>query len=327
MRALSIGALVGVGFASALPCESRACIWTYGTDHHGHRTEINARNPQAYIDRLTGRKRERPNWIEQRDSLSKLVNRGGTYEQENDYAVALIHLGQYDEALEILLRIEREHPGLYATAANLGTLYELRGDNELALRWIKEGIRRNDASHYRTEWLHVKILEAKIAMTKDPKWLESHSVLGLDFGDEATPVEPSAKIDGWDRTLGDVRQALEYQLEERMQFVDPPDVIVGDLLTDLGNVNSITLAVEYAIPVYELALTYGTPREEIVRLRKAHFEHLSAWNLLSGASGHFVETMLGIAAIVGLVLVAMLVVVYWRWRSRRTRSVAATFEI
>jgi hypothetical protein len=52
-------------------------------------------------------------------------------------------------------------------AANLGTALELLGNKEEALHWIREGIRRNPQSHEGTEWLHAKILEAKIAAQKD----------------------------------------------------------------------------------------------------------------------------------------------------------------
>jgi hypothetical protein len=67
----------------------------------------------------------------------------------------------------------------------------LTGKNEKALRWIREGLRRNPNSHSETEWLHVLILEAKIAAAKDPEWIKTHSVLALDFGNSDTAVLPS----------------------------------------------------------------------------------------------------------------------------------------
>jgi hypothetical protein len=50
--------------------------------------------------------------------------------RENDAAVRLVLKGDVPAALEMLKKIEVEHPGLYATAANLGTCYELSGDDE-----------------------------------------------------------------------------------------------------------------------------------------------------------------------------------------------------
>jgi hypothetical protein len=161
---------------------------------------------------------------------------------KNDLATSLAHTGEAAEAVKLLEEIEAEKPGLYATASNLGTAYELAGDNERALQWIREGIARNPNSHERSEWLHVKILEAKLAMAQDPKWLESHSVLAW----EGRPA-PDRRIDdtlaensvagnrGEKLTAEQVEAALIYQLHERLQFVDPPDAIVGALLLDLGD--------------------------------------------------------------------------------------------
>jgi tetratricopeptide (TPR) repeat protein len=90
------------------------------------------------------------------------------FTDRSDYAVALMYLGRSQEAVGLLNQLEKERPGEYFVAGNLGTAYELSGNNEEALRWIREAIRRNPASHEGTEWLHEKILEAKIAQQKEP---------------------------------------------------------------------------------------------------------------------------------------------------------------
>ena len=106
--------------------------------------------------------------------------RGSTnFNDRSDYAVALMYIGRSKEAVELLRQLEKERLGEYFVAANLGTAYELSGNNEEALRWINEGIRRNPASHGGTEWLHAKILEAKIAQQKDADYFKKHSVLEL----------------------------------------------------------------------------------------------------------------------------------------------------
>ena len=176
----------------------------------------------------------------------------------------LLHLGDTERAIELLEEVEEEKPGEYVTAANLGTAYELAGRDPDALEWIREGIRRNPESHQGTEWLHVKVLEAKVALDGDPRWLDSRTVLGLDFGAGATPQRPPGASDD---DLSGAERALLYQLHERLQFISPPDPIVADLLFDLGNVLALTLTVEHAVPVYERALEYGPPREELVRRR------------------------------------------------------------
>src|SRR6185503_7493595 len=102
----------------------------------------------------------------------------------------------------------------YVVAANLGTAYELHGDLVAARRWIAEAIRRNPYSHEGTEWLHVLILDARMALAKDPNWLASHSVLGIDFGNEPAPLVPKA----WPKNQDgqSTVRALQYQLRERM---------------------------------------------------------------------------------------------------------------
>lgn len=55
--------------------------------------------------------------------------RGSTkFEDRSDYAVALMYLGRSSEAVELLQSLEREQPGDYSVAANLGTALELSGD-------------------------------------------------------------------------------------------------------------------------------------------------------------------------------------------------------
>ena len=95
---------------------------------------------------------------------------------------------------------------------------------------------RLSAKHGRdqgTEWLHVRVLEAKLAMNDEPKWLESNSVSGIDK--TGGNLETSATGNrGKKLSLDQVKAALMYQLHERLQFVKPPDAIVGALLLDLG---------------------------------------------------------------------------------------------
>ena len=69
-------------------------------------------------------------WIRRRERLRKEVEDGGDYKTQNDLASALMHTGEPKAAIPILEEIERTNPGLYQTASNLGTAYELAGDNE-----------------------------------------------------------------------------------------------------------------------------------------------------------------------------------------------------
>jgi tetratricopeptide (TPR) repeat protein len=182
------------------------------------------------------------------DSLYKIDK---SHETLSDYGVILIYLGRYDDAINVYRRIEREHPGLYATAANIGTAFELAGEIDSASYYIRQAITIDPDSHEGSEWIHLKILEAKQKMISDPNYLDHASILGLDFGTAEKPVDPKTQ------NIHDVQTQLAFQLGERLSFVKPPDKIVGQLLFDLGNMHAITTDVQTALECYEFAETYG----------------------------------------------------------------------
>lgn len=250
-----------------------ACINTYGTNLQGKivPTFITEGDLVEYLT-----KPEAPDWRAEKRKLSGNLA-GSPIEQQNDYAVALLHLGEIKPALAILVRIEQTRPGLYATATNLGTAYELVGKNEHALSWIRSGMRRNPRSHHGSEWLHAAILETKLALAKDHDLLRTRSVLGLDFGTGAVPRMPARfPRDSAGKPLDaeGTRQAIHVQMTERLQFVPPPDAIVGDLLFDYANLLMLTDTMENAVGLYELALRYGTPRAPLAQQRLAHARSL-----------------------------------------------------
>jgi hypothetical protein len=195
-------------------------------------------------------------WEARRDRLRTDLANGGDYRVKNDLATSLAHTGQAAEAVTLLEQIEAEKPGLYVTAANLGTAYELAGNDEKALEWIRQGIERNARAHEGTEWLHVRILQAKLALKDDPRWLESNSVLGPRKG--TGQVEFSV-VGNRDEALSteQIKAALIYQLHERLRFVNPPDAIVGSLLLDLGElITHEPSGSGGAYDVYKLAYSY-----------------------------------------------------------------------
>jgi tetratricopeptide (TPR) repeat protein len=241
------------------------CLWYYGTTLAGERVELADFPPDVYVQRLSeGRTHEL-------HALAPLPPRPAPtddFRKRSDHAATLIHKGDLTPAIEILEAIEKEKPGEYIVAVNLGTAYELAGDNDRALRWIREGLQRNPNSHYGTEWLHVRILESKIALAKDPAWLKTNSVLGLDFGRDLAPTMPTSWPAGKDAAA--TLHALEYQLSERLGFVKAPDPLTGSLIADLGHLNVLTRAVGYGPPLYALAIRYQAPDADFLARRSAH---------------------------------------------------------
>ncbi|WP_026209851.1 tetratricopeptide repeat protein [Cytophaga aurantiaca] len=169
----------------------------------------------------------------------------------SDYAVVLIFQHEYKKARDIYLKIEKIKPDQYATAANLGTAYELLGDNNNALKWIRKSVQINPASHDSSEWVHVNILEAKI---KGDKFYTSDFLLKTNFGNDSIPVSALSNTE-----LIKLSDALAFQLNERVYFTNPldNDKIVAQLLFDLANVLTLLENKKDALAVYKIARKYG----------------------------------------------------------------------
>ncbi len=254
-----------------------ACLWTYATDLDGRVDESDSLPPDAFVSVVISQQ-SRDSWLARAKELQQQSDQQpANYKLRNDYAVMLARAGELTEALAVLNDIEATKPGLYPTAANLGTVYELSGDVEKALHWIQEGLVRNPRSHGGSEWLHVRILQAKHKLADDPDWLMTHSILGLNFGEETRPVRPTIeefRALGESQSWDDLDSHLTIQLRERTSLVESPDAIVADLLSDLSNVLALKGQLENAIAVAELAQRYEPPRGELLQRRLDHFREI-----------------------------------------------------
>lgn len=231
-------------FLILLQTQLNACLNGYYLDSRImlYRDEYQGQVPQGH----------RINEIQYESILSELENQWKITKDItylSDYGVVLIFQGKYKEAKEIYLKIEKTDSGRYATASNLGTVYELLGQNEMALQWIKEALKRDSTSHHNSEWIHVKILEAKIGGIK---FINSQFLLNTDFGTDINPKTLLSKD-----SLSKLRAQLYYQLNERMTFIKSNDKIVASLLFDLANINYLLGNPIDAKTIYKKAKNYG----------------------------------------------------------------------
>lgn len=207
--------------------------------------------------------------------------------KETDRGIVLAFLGRYDEAMRMFKAIEKKHPGLYATAANIGTTYELLGKNDSALLWINKAIKINPKSHNGSEWIHVKILEAKIRAAKEkPGFLDGYDVLGLNWGGNVLPVNTSGK------DMKELANHLVFQLNERLKFIKPQEPIMARLLFDLGTALYFTPDSSQSIIAYAKAEEFGykappfqkwkrnvqNPKEAQAKYEKAKNDSIAAAN-------------------------------------------------
>jgi tetratricopeptide (TPR) repeat protein len=169
-----------------------------------------------------------------------------TYDKDiqSDIAVNLGYLGRYTEALDILKKLQAAYPEDYNIAANLGTTYELLGKNEQALQFIKKGLQLNPESHEGSEWVHVKILEAKIKMAGAPDWVYKNRVIGTGVKFDSKEAE----------LLNDQAWDVEYQLQERIPFTPFPDALLANIFDELGDLYATQQSVELAYISYDFAL-------------------------------------------------------------------------
>ncbi|WP_278034215.1 tetratricopeptide repeat protein [Flavobacterium nitratireducens] len=162
--------------------------------------------------------------IKELDSLYK-VKKDIDYLSDKGYVLTVE--GKYKEALTIYLEIEKLRPNRYSTASNVGTIYELLGDNQKALFWINKAIQLNPTSHEASEWLHSKILQAKLGGSK---YINADFLINTNFGNDD---EPRSNLSKSQRES--LMKALYYQLNERVTFIKNEDPIIGVLLFELGN--------------------------------------------------------------------------------------------
>lgn len=236
---------------------SLGCGWVNGTTIDGQWVERSGRFLYLHDESLRSSLDSTP-----RQKLHYFQESLSDKEQENNItkAVLLMLDGNYEVSIQQLLIEEKVHNKSYEVATNLGTAYELSGDNVNALKWIQEGINRNPDSHYGTEWLHVKILETKLKLQDNPVYLKSHHV--IDFNEYAYE-DP--------RYIKDIL----YQLRERMLFVKPKDTVVADLLYSyaLANANDGGF-LEYSIDLLELSEEYGYLNSQELAAKKKEYQKM-----------------------------------------------------
>ncbi|MBY0315365.1 MAG: tetratricopeptide repeat protein [Bdellovibrionales bacterium] len=231
------------------------------------------------------------------------------WKNEAELASIYIYQNKFREAIQLLEPIVDAHGGELNIAANLGTAYELSGEDEKAFEWIKKSLVLQRQAHEGTEWLHLEVLKAKITLKSDPNWLKKNSILGFDFGSEGKPVIPQGISM---RQMDNAERALVYQLRERMFLIPPKDPITGDLLYDLSNIVALKYDLESAYDVLELALKYGLEKEGVPQKRLKFYRSQIPWvkNWISnkGISGVLLFQLA--LATIGLALLVFLLI-FW----------------
>lgn len=206
----------------------------------------------------------------------------------SDKGLILILQKKYQEAINLYLEIEKIQPNRYSTASNIGTAYELMGDNQNALKWIKKSVEIKPESHFSSEWIHVAILEAKI---NGNAWVNSDSLIKTNFGTNRKPTSNLSQDE-----LNALSKALYFQLKERMSLITQKDPIVAQLLFDLGNIYYLKGQTSDALGTYQYAKIYGF-QSELIYQRINSLQKISAWEFIQNYWPFLLLGFIGIASI------------------------------
>jgi len=273
-----------------IPLLTQACLWLEGTTIDGSHKQFADEIVSSMFLKISQETTAQKNF---EDKFHREENQTEEY-----LALQNIMNGQYDQGVERLLKIEQKHQNLYSTASNLGTAYELKGDIPLAIQWIAEGIKRDANSHYGTEWLHLLILETKLELKNNPTLLKNNHIINLPKKFNETTL---ISIKGKNYSLKSIRNALFYQLKERLIFVKPKDEVVADLLYTFAKIEEQTTVVEEADKLLMMAKEYGFDNQkEIDAIYKSINKSIS--NLRQKAAFLSFLTFLGFILLVIIVV-------------------------
>jgi tetratricopeptide (TPR) repeat protein len=187
-------------------------------------------------------------WNEIQAALDKKID----YKLLSDYAWNEVKVGNRENAVKLLEILYKEHPNEYNIVANLGTACEVVGKNNEALDLLRKAVAINPQSHYGSEWIHIKILEQKVAASPDYRMI-------LDLkADNNYQDWLAGKVYNKEIKPDSLMVQLAYQLHERIGFVPEPDPIVGQLVKDFGDLVALTHSKTDALQFYNFASAYDS---------------------------------------------------------------------
>jgi len=199
----------------------------------------------------------------------KTKDGSATYKTWSNIALNLMKLGDVDSSLKILTSQYITHPEEYNIVANLGTAYELKGELDSALKYISKGLQINPKSHGGSEWVHVKILEAKKKEKQYRNWLESNPIIKM--GELADRIDTSKLR----QSIRSINHQLNYQIRTRVPFTPAPNQTIAILLLSLGDFNfkygtyeDALLAYGYAVQFQKTPYLQRKTKDKITELNK-----------------------------------------------------------
>lgn len=186
-----------------------------------------------------------------------------------DMGAWLIYQDKFQEAIDYMHEHVKIKDQNYSYYSNLGVAHELNGNLDSAYYWTQKGVETNPESHYGSEWIHIRILEAQLALEDNPDWLQNNNVLGYELGQDSIPLPIPEDMDEFE-----LAEKIYFQLLERTYWVKAENKVVGNLLLALADNYSKYWDSEKSIGTYELVAEYDPELTEVVDKRLAYIRNL-----------------------------------------------------
>lgn len=168
-------------------------------------------------------------------------------------ALALMKLGKVKEARAILEPLVRRNQNEYTMCANLGTVYELSGELDSALKYISRGLELNSNSHWGSEWIHVELLNAKIKRKRDKNYILNNRILS----DELLESNRDTAIKKRFRRNSRILRNIYMQARTRARFTPAPNEVMCNLLLSAGDFAQKNDTYENAFMAFAYARKYA----------------------------------------------------------------------
>jgi hypothetical protein len=212
--------LLCIGFALAQ--QLNACINIYAIDSSGKTHFVE----HFFFSRISFNPKGVAAQVKQ---LNRQFKKGQfSHENISDYGAYLLMAGHVEEGLQLYRALIYKMPNVYEIQANLAVAYELNGNIDSAIYWQQKAVVTNPGAHNNSEWIHLKILEARKNMQTDAGWCLHNSVSQVALNDT------NATKDDLIMRRERFYKSMIEQLNDRLPFALGNDPVMGKLLFELG---------------------------------------------------------------------------------------------
>src|SRR5579862_4977418 len=101
------------------------------------------------------------------------TERALTPDEVADLGALYLRLGETGKALEILRAAQREHPEHFHLTANLGTAWQMNGDLQQAVMYLKEAVHLAPGKYEKAEELQMKLVKLRLREEKNAQGLDA----------------------------------------------------------------------------------------------------------------------------------------------------------